>query len=71
MLSLKQFIAGLDGDAATDGSDDVVRAKVFGLDVAAVMLPSDMLTEDRVSRMNEFWDLLGEREALVIAITAR
>ncbi len=71
MLSLKQFIAGLEGDVATDGSDDVVRAKVFGLDVAAVMLPSDMLTEDRVSRMKEFWDLLGEREALVIAITAR
>ncbi len=71
MLSLKQFIAGLDGDAAADGFDEVARATIFGLDVAAVMLPSDMLTEDRVSRMNAFWDLLGEREALVIAITAR
>ena len=69
MLSLKQFIAGLDGDAATDCADDVVRAKVFGLDVAAVMLPSDMLTEDRVSRMNALWDMLGEREALVIAVS--
>ncbi len=69
MLRLKRFIASLDGDAAPDGDDEVVRSEVFGLDVAAVMLPSELLTEDRVSRMNEFWDLLGEREALVIAVT--
>jgi hypothetical protein len=25
------------------------------------LLSSDLLTEDRASRMNEFWDLLGER----------
>ena len=41
---------------------------MFGMDVAAVMLPSELLTEDRVSRMNALWDLLGEREALVIAV---
>ncbi len=69
MLSLKQFIAGLDGDAAADSADGVVSMEVFGLDVAAVMLPSDVLTEDRVSRMNALWDLLGEHEALVIAVT--
>ena len=71
MLSLKQFLNGLDGDAATDGDDEVVRAEVFGLDVAAVMLPSELLAEDRVSRMNALWDLLGEREALVIAPEAK
>ena len=68
MLSLKLFIVGLDGEDATDRADGVVRAEIFGLTVAAVMLPSDVLTEERVSRMNELWDLLGEREALVIAI---
>ena len=43
---------------------------MFGLEVAAVMLPSEVLMEDRVSRMNELWDLLGEHEALVIAVSA-
>jgi hypothetical protein len=74
MLSFKQFIANMDGDVddlKADDADDVVRTTIFGLDVAAVMLPSDMLTEDRVSRMNALWDLLGEREALVIAVSAR
>jgi len=50
-------------------ADDILRANVFGLDVAAVLLPNEMLTEDRVRRMNALWDLLGEREALVIAVT--
>ncbi len=71
MLSLKQFIAGFDGEDTTDRADGVMCAEVFGLDVAAVMLPSDVLNEDRVSRMNALWDLLGEREALVVAVSAR
>jgi hypothetical protein len=66
-LSLKQFIASLDDEAATVGADGVRRAKSLGLDVAAVMLPGEVLTEDRVSRMNALWDLLDEREALVKA----
>jgi len=70
MRSLKQFIAGID-DLKADDADDVLRANVFGLDVAAVLLPNEMLKEDRVSRMNDLWDLLGEREALVIAVSAR
>ncbi|MGE5138677.1 MAG: hypothetical protein ACM3JD_04380 [Rudaea sp.] len=41
-----------------------MRATILGLDVAAVMLAS-------VSRMNALWDLLGEHEALVIAVSAR
>ncbi|MGE5261277.1 MAG: hypothetical protein ACM3MH_10435 [Actinomycetota bacterium] len=69
MLSLKQFIADFDGDAASETADGVVRMEVFGLDVAAVMLPSEVLAEDRVGRMNALWDLLDVREALVIAIT--
>ena len=32
MLSLKQFIADLDGDAAADCADGVVCAEVFGLE---------------------------------------
>jgi hypothetical protein len=47
---------------------DVTRMELFGLDVAIVQLPSDTLSEDRVSRMNRFWDLLGDRQALVIAL---
>ncbi|MGE5159364.1 MAG: hypothetical protein ACM3OF_14600 [Gemmatimonas sp.] len=62
MLSFKQFIADLERDAATVGGD-VVRTTIFGLDVAAVVLPNEPL-----SRMNALWDLLGEREALVIAV---
>ena len=68
MLSLKQFIADFDGDTATLNGDGVLRAKIFGLDVAAVVRPSELLTEDCVSRMNALWDLLGEREALVVAV---
>ena len=68
MLSLKDFIDGLDQERSSETSDgDVVRTKIFGLDVAAVLLPSDVLSEERVERMNQFWDLLVEREALVIA----
>ena len=70
MLSLKQFIAGIDDDAGTH-SGEVARATIFGLEVAAVMLPNELLTEDRVRRMNEFWDRLGERKALVIAVMPR
>jgi len=70
MFSLKQFIANFE-DLKADDADDVVRATIFGLDVAAVLLPNEMLKEDRVSRMNALWDLLGEREALVVAVSAR
>ena len=45
-----------------DSTDVVVRTTIFGLDLAAVTLPSEVLTEDRVSRMNALSDLLGERE---------
>jgi hypothetical protein len=41
---------------------------VFGLDLVALVLPSDLLAEERVSRMNVFWELLGDREALVLAV---
>jgi len=71
VISVKQFIAGLDADASTDNPDGNFRTTMFGLSAAAVMLPNEMLTEDRVSRMNALWDLLGEREALVIAVTPR
>jgi len=71
MLGLKQFIAGLDGEDPANSPDGVARATIFGLEVAAVMLPSEVLAEDRVSRMNELWDLRGEREALVIAVSGR
>jgi hypothetical protein len=79
MLSLTEFIAALAHDRAGLGSasypcsaaqdGEVVRAEVLGLDVAAVMLPSEILREERVDRMNQFWDVLGEREALVIAVS--
>ena len=80
MLSLREFIAALANDQAELGSassarsatlldGDVLRAKLLGLDVAAVMLPSEILSEERVERMNQLWDLLGEREALVIAMS--
>ncbi len=71
MLSLKNFVTRLDNNAATDSAGIVVRATLFGLDLTAVLLPPDMLLEERVSRMNQLWDLLGEREALVVAVTPR
>lgn len=49
MLSLKDFIDGLDRERPSEASDgDIVRMNMFGLDVAAVLLPSDMLSEERV-----------------------
>ena len=43
MRSLKQFIAGTDERAG-----EVTRATILGLEVAAVVLPSEMLAENRV-----------------------
>ena len=45
-----------------------MTARVLGLDVAAVLLPSEVLLEDRVSRMNEFWDLIQHRNVIVVAL---
>ena len=81
MLTLRKFIAcadqsrrssdaGPSSDPASFASDGILRTSILGLSVAAIFLPSDMLTEDRVVQMNKLWDLLGEREALVVAVTA-
>ena len=68
MLGLRDFIDSFDRQRSPETTDgDVARATIFGLDVAAVLLPCEVLAEERVERMNQLWDLLGEREALVIA----
>ena len=72
MRTLREFIRQLDGqpERAPDlTSGDVVTARVLGFDVAAVLLPSEVLLEDRVSRMNEFWDLIADRDVLVVALS--
>jgi hypothetical protein len=46
-----------------------VTARVLSFDVAAVLLPSEVLLEDRVSRMNAFWDLIAHRDVLVVALS--
>ena len=48
--------------------DEVTRMELFDLEVAIVQLPSDVLSEERVAKMNAFWDLLSDRQALVIAM---
>ena len=55
----------------SDVTGDVMRVSVCGVDVAAVLLPSDLLAEDRVARMNDFWDMLDQREVLVLAVSTR
>jgi hypothetical protein len=70
--TLREFSRQLDGQPERPPdltSGDVVTARVLGLDVAAVLLPSEVLLEDRVSRMNEFWDLIADRDVLVVAIS--
>jgi hypothetical protein len=70
VLTLREFIRQLDGKPTRPPdltSGDAVTASLFGLDVAAVLLPSEVLLEDRVSRMNEFWDLIQHRDVLVVA----
>ena len=72
MLPLREFIRQLDGQPTRPldlTSGDVVTASLFGLDVAAVLLPSEVLLEDRVSRMNAFWDLIEHRDVLVVAVS--
>jgi len=72
MLTLREFIRQLDGkpERAPDlVGGDVVTARVLGFDVAAVLLPSEVLLEDRVSRMNEFWDIIANRDVLVVALS--
>lgn len=65
MLKLRDLVAEL-GDSSSSGiSWSVVTVSELGADFAVVLLPSD---SRRVPRMNEFWDLLGEREVLVVAI---
>ena len=69
MLTLREFIRRLDGkpERAPDlEGGDVVTARVLGFDIVAVLLPSEVLSEDRVSRMNGFWDLIAHRDALVM-----
>jgi len=73
---MKNFREFVDPDSARpidavarDG--DVVRMRVFGLDVAALLIPSEVLSEDRVSRIVRVLNLLDGREALVIAVAER
>jgi hypothetical protein len=68
VLTLRQFIAATAEPTNDYGADELARATILGLDVMAVILPSGMLAEDRVERMNALWNLLGEREALVVAV---
>lgn len=83
MRNLRDFIAAMDDARARpvsthraeeyappDAPDEVVTLEILGLDFRAVLLPSELLTEDRVLRMNRFWNLLGEQEALVVAVCA-
>ena len=49
-------------------ADELTRATILGLEVAAVVLPSGMLVEERLDRMNALWDALGQRETLVVAV---
>ena len=37
---------------------------------SSLRLPSAILTEDRVSRINDFWDLTENRDAMVVTIGA-
>ncbi len=72
MLTLRELFRRLDGEPARPpdlASGDVVTASLLGLDLAAVLLPSEVLSEDRVSRMNELWDLIADRTVLVVAIS--
>lgn len=75
MLSLRDFIIELhahapdSSDRASAQAGDVITTTLFGLDVVAVALPSDLLTEDRVLRINQLGDPLGDREALVVAVS--
>ena len=72
MLTLREFIKQLDGqpERAPDlTSGDVVTARVLDLDVAAVLLPSEVLSEDRLSRMNAFWDLIQHHDVLFVALS--
>ena len=66
MISLNHFIANT--DEPTDDYDGLTRATILGSEIMAVMLHSEMLAEDRVDRTNALWDVLGEREALVVAV---
>ena len=36
--------------------------------VSSLQPPSAILTEDRVSRMNDFWDLTENRDLMVVRI---
>ncbi len=66
MLKLRDFLASLGEARSSSGiGGSVVTVSELGADFAVVLLPSD---SRRVPRMNELWDLLGEREALVVAI---
>jgi hypothetical protein len=74
VLTLREFFRQLDGQPARPPdltSGDVVTARVLGLDVAAVLLPSEVLLKDRAARMNAFWDALVEfqyRNVIVVAL---
>jgi len=69
VLKLRDFVADLgEAPSSSDISRSVVTVSEIGADFAVVLLPSDSRP---VPRMNEFWGLLGEREALVFAICAR
>ncbi len=53
-----------------DEDGPLFKMSAFGLDFTAVTLPSEVLTEGRVSRMNAFWDAMSDRETLVVAVSA-
>ncbi len=72
MLRLREFLRRLDGspEGPPDlSAGDVVTASALGFDLATVLLPSEVLLEDRVSRMNEFWDVIADRDVLVVAVS--
>jgi hypothetical protein len=72
LRTLREFIRQLDGAPAETpdlASGDVVTGDFLGFDFAAVLLPSEVLTEDRVSRMSEFWNLIADRDVVVIALS--
>jgi hypothetical protein len=60
-------------DPAPDGAGQVLTLSAFGLDLAAVLLPSNVLLEDRLARMNGLWSAIAvadDREVLVLAVSA-
>jgi hypothetical protein len=71
LITLIEFLQKLDGAPAERPSlarGDVLSDEVLGIEVAAVLLRSELLYEDRLSRMNKFWDLIVHRDVLLVAL---